>query len=119
MNINGRTIIFDFDGVIHSYVSGWEGAGIANDPPVEGIKEAIEALKENNYHVVVFSSRCRHEEGIKCIEDYLKKHDISADKITTEKVPAWLTIDDRCLCFDGDSASLLTKINNFSPWYEK
>lgn len=36
------TVSFDFDGVIHSYRSGWKGAAVIPDPPVEGIKEVIE-----------------------------------------------------------------------------
>ena len=38
------TVSFDFDGVIHSYRSGWKGAAVIPDPPVEGIKEVIEQL---------------------------------------------------------------------------
>lgn len=36
-----QTVVFDFDGVIHSYTSGWKGATVIPDPPVPGIKEAI------------------------------------------------------------------------------
>lgn len=28
------TVSFDFDGVIHSYRSGWKGAAVIPDPPV-------------------------------------------------------------------------------------
>ena len=35
------TLCVDFDGVIHSYISGWKGADVIPDPPVPG---AIEAL---------------------------------------------------------------------------
>ena len=30
------TIILDFDGVIHSYTSGWQGADVIGDPPWRG-----------------------------------------------------------------------------------
>lgn len=33
------TVVFDFDGVIHSYTSGWQGEGVANDPIVPGMAE--------------------------------------------------------------------------------
>ncbi len=32
------TVVFDFDGVIHSYTSGWQGEGVANDPITPGIQ---------------------------------------------------------------------------------
>ena len=38
------TVSFDFDGVIHSYRSGWKGAAVIPDPPVERIKEVIDQL---------------------------------------------------------------------------
>lgn len=112
----GGTIIFDFDGVIHSYKSGWQGAAVANDPPVEGIKEQIAAIRKAKYNVVVVSSRCHQEGGIDCIKDYLKKYDIEVDKVTLDKVPALVTVDDRCICFDPN-IDLLEAIQNFKTWY--
>lgn len=46
------TVSFDFDGVIHSYRSGWKGAAVIPDPPVEGIKEVIEQLISDGLCVV-------------------------------------------------------------------
>ena len=48
------TICVDFDGVIHSYTSGWDGDPVPHDMPVLGAKQAIAALREN-YRVVVCS----------------------------------------------------------------
>ena len=41
------TIVFDFDGVIHSYTSGWRGLEVIPDPPVDGIREMIENFARN------------------------------------------------------------------------
>ena len=38
-----KTVVFDFDGVIHSYTSGWKGESVITDPPVPRIKEAMSA----------------------------------------------------------------------------
>lgn len=117
-NINKKTIVFDFDGVIHSYTSGWKGYDVIPDEPVEGIKEVIDELR-NQYEIVVVSSRCKTDEGIKAIKDYLNKYNIVVDRIMKEKPPAILYIDDRAICFDGNSDNLLNQINNFKTWQEK
>jgi hypothetical protein len=54
-------LVLDFDGVIHSYTSGWKGADVIPDPPTPGAREAIRTLRET-YRVVVNSSRC-HQWG--------------------------------------------------------
>lgn len=45
------TVVFDFDGVIHSYTSGWKGTAEIPDPPVPGIGEAITKLRQLGYRV--------------------------------------------------------------------
>lgn len=114
-----KTVVFDFDGVIHSYTSGWQGATVISDPPVDGIREAIEEIRENGYKVVVVSSRCKAMNGELAIWVYLEKHNIVVDDVMAKKPPAVVYIDDRAICFDGNSAGLLDKIRNFKPWYEK
>ena len=114
-----KTVIFDFDGVIHSYKSGWQGVTNIPDPPVEGVKEAIREIRHAGYYVVVVSTRCYQEGGIEAIEAYLDKYGIVVDEITDEKPPAIVQIDDRAICFDGCSKSLLEKINTFKPWNKK
>ncbi len=109
------TIIFDFDGVIHSYTSGWKGADVIPDLPVPGIRGAINQIRDAGYKVVVLSARC-HQGGMKAIEEWLEKYGIEVDEIVRDKVPAILQIDDRCICFDGKSENLLQSIKGFKPW---
>ena len=115
----GETVVFDFDGVIHSYTSGWRGIDVIPDPPVNGIKEAIDNIRSAGYYVIVVSTRCRKERGKYAIQAWLNKYNIKVDDVVREKPPAIVYIDDRAICFDGDAKSLLDKINNFNPWYRK
>ena len=111
-----QTVVFDFDGVIHSYTSGWQGVGVIPDPPVPGIKEAIDNIRAVGYEVVVVSTRCATLDGLRAVEEYLDKHGIIVDNVMKEKPPAIVYIDDRAICFDGHPETLLTKIVNFTPW---
>ena len=112
-------VAIDFDGVINSYTSGWKGEANIPDPPVPGIKEAIQALLNAGYEVVVYSTRCIGTAGKKAVENYLAKYGIVVSYTTGDKPPAICYIDDRAICFDGDSAALLDKVKNFKPWYQK
>lgn len=112
------TVIFDFDGVINSYTSGWTGADSTPDPPVEGIKDAIAQIRRY-YRVVVVSSRCYQPGGVEAIRTWLAKNGIDVDDVTDEKPPAKVIIDDRAITFDGDAAGLLEKINTFQPWTKR
>lgn len=111
-----KTVVFDFDGVIHSYSSGWQGETVIPDPPVSGIKEAISDIMED-YRVVVVSTRCATEEGKAAIEAWLSKYGIEVDEVTKEKPSAICYIDDRAICFDGRPELLRSKIEAFKPWY--
>lgn len=111
------TVVFDFDGVIHSYKSGWKGETVIPDSPVPGIREAISHIRLAGYAVVVVSTRCRTEEGKKAVADWLAENEIEVDFVSKEKPPAVCYIDDRAICFDGNPGSLMEKIINFKPWY--
>ena len=113
-----KTVVFDFDGVIHSYTSGWQGMDVANDPPVTGIREAITEVKKAGYKVVVVSSRCSTPLGLETVKDYLDEHGISVHEVVAHKPPAVVYIDDRAICFDGNAKSLINKIQKFKPWYK-
>lgn len=112
------TIVMDFDGVIHSYVSGWQGLDIIPDPPVEGIEDCIKLLREK-YRVVVVSSRTSSLTGRYAVEKYLDEHNIEVDDVCCEKPPALAYIDDRAICFDGNPEALMSKVEEFKPWTKK
>lgn len=113
-----KTVVFDFDGVIHSYTSGWQGVTNIPDAPVPGIEEALKDIHNAGYEVVVVSTRCAHFGGKMAIESWLDVWGLYmyVDKVCTEKPPAIVYIDDRAICFDGHPETLLEKINNFKPW---
>lgn len=114
--MNKNTIVFDFDGVIHSYKSGWKGEHVIPDPPVDGIKEAIDEIRKEGYKVVVVSTRCTYSKGKVAIVEWLNKYGINVDDVCKEKPPAICYIDDRAICFDGKPETLLNKIKSFKPW---
>lgn len=111
-----KTVVFDFDGVIHQYVSPWKGNTLILDPPVPGIKDEISRIRAAGYQVIVVSSRCMSANGGKAIKDWLSKYKIEVDGVMSSKPPALVYIDDRGYCFDGNPAGLLEYIENFVPW---
>lgn len=115
--MNKQTVVLDFDGVIHSYTSGWKGIDIIPDPPVKGIKEAIDKIREK-YKVVVVSARSASSIGRTAIEKYLNKYNIIVDEISDVKPPAIVYVDDRAIQFNNDADTLLERINNFKPWQD-
>jgi hypothetical protein len=113
-----KTAVFDFDGVINSYKSGFIRPTVITDPPVEGIREVIAKVREN-MRVVVVSTRCASPGGIEAIQKYLDKHDIVVDKVQAEKPPASVYVDDRAVCFTGKTEGLAEEILGFRNWLEK
>lgn len=67
------TLSLDFDGVFHSYKSGWKGARNIPDPPVPGAVEFLDKAV-NHFSVAVFSSRSRYWGGRRAMKKYIKLH---------------------------------------------
>jgi hypothetical protein len=125
-------LCLDFDGVIHSYDSGWKGANIIPDPPVDGALQFIsDAVK--HFDVQIFSSRTHQNDGVAAMKNWLIKHWAEAFHVHEEfatyfvrdnikfpsvKPPAMVTINDRALTFTGEWPSLET-LQNFTPWNKK
>ena len=123
-------LCLDFDGVIHSYKSGWKGARNIPDPPVEGVFAFITECLVNGLDVVVHSSRARYWGGISAMRAYLKKHagnmwydtpagsGIENVRFVWWKPSAFITIDDRALTFNGKWPSN-AELRTFKPWNKK
>jgi hypothetical protein len=122
-------LCLDFDGVVHSYTSGWKGADVIPDPPVSGaIEFMLNALPR--FTVAIFSSRSNQPGGLPAMKAWLKKHAGACwwespvgpglEDVTwpTEKPAAFVTIDDRALTFDGTWPSL-DSVAAFKPWNKR
>jgi hypothetical protein len=124
-------LCLDFDGVIHSYSSGWKGATVIPDPPVPGaLAFIVEALQY--FRVAIFSSRSHQPGGIEAMCRWLGYWSVDPDHgmpgdfdhavwseidWPTEKPAAFLTIDDRAVCFNGDfEAYDMPTLLAFKPW---
>lgn len=107
-----RTVCLDFDGVLHSYRSGWCGIEVIPDPPIHGTKEAVARLRKS-YRIAVYSSRCCKPEGRDAIAAWLAKHGIEVDEICEHKPPALVYIDDRAICFRGDWDQVIVDVSRF------
>lgn len=107
-----KTICLDFDGVIHSYSSGWKGETVIPDPPIHRSREAIAKLRES-FRIVVHSARCCSEEGCEAIRQWLHKHNIEVDEVCMFKPPATVYLDDRAVPFTGNWEQAISDINAF------
>lgn len=125
-------LCLDFDGVIHSYTSGWKGADNIPDTPVDGAIQFIMDAREK-FEIHIFSSRSHQDGGIIAMQAWLRRYlheylgirgsgrtvsgHIVYDEIKwpTVKPPAMITIDDRALTFTGVWPSV-SELLEFKPW---
>lgn len=120
-------LCIDFDGVIHSYERGWRGGEIYGTV-TPGFFEWADAAAEL-FDLVVYSSRSSDPVMLKAMSLWMDEQRLlwragwpqgtrEADFIFTDKKPAaFLTIDDRAICFDGDWSKLNPEaLRAFKPW---
>lgn len=129
----GKPILcVDFDGVVHSYTSGWKGADVVSDPPVPGALRWLWKAAEW-FDVQIYSSRTSQPGGIAAMREWLlnfaihewgdmdfAEHFMATISFPEQKPAAFLTIDDRAVCFDGDWSKLApADLLAFKPWNKK
>jgi hypothetical protein len=139
-DLNKPILCVDFDGVIHSYSSGWKGHDVVTDPPTPGALRWLWKATEW-FDVQVYSSRSKEPGGVEAMflwmtkwsnEEFGEQHpmgcptggsiDMDAYPITfaRQKPAAFLTIDDRAICFEGDWDDLdAADLLNFKPWNKR
>jgi hypothetical protein len=113
-----KTICIDFDGVLHSYVSGWQGPDVINDPPVEGAIDWLNGMIDDpEWRPVIYSARSESYKGIRAMEKWLAEHGCKTWQLDfpIHKPKAFLTLDDRAICFDGTFPDKKT-MNGFKTW---
>lgn len=135
MNERKPILCLDFDGVIHSYTSGWKGADVIPDLPVEGVFDFMYGAL-GYFNVQIFSSRSATDAGIQAMKEWLFRHEATWIRekqqrgepqmrtcfavcvfFPTIKPPAMITIDDRALTFTGNWSDFNPKsLLDFKPW---
>jgi hypothetical protein len=120
MGSERKTLCVDFDGVLHSYTSGWKGVDQVPDGPVRGAMDWLRAMLGEGFDICIYSSRSKDPAGLAAMMAALRVWGMDMDDIDrldfpTEKPAAWLTIDDRCFRFEGDFPSA-DWLRRFRPW---
>lgn len=128
--MTGKTLCVDFDGVIHSYRSGWQGPEVIPDDAVPGALPWLIALINKGYRVCIYSSRSGQQGGVGAMQSWFLRQaeDLGIPnagqalldhlEFPTRKPAAYLTIDDRCICFRGTFPDTM-EIEAFKPWHSK
>jgi hypothetical protein len=115
-------LCLDFDGVIHSYEHGWRRGEIYGTV-TRGFFDWA-AWAKSYFRLVVYSSRSKDPDGAANMRLWLVSQgwDESAAPLefAHEKPPAFLTIDDRALTFNGNwEAFDPPRLRDFMPWMSR
>lgn len=107
-----KILLIDLDGVLNEYCGNFNKDYI---PSIKrGAKEFLEKLSIN-YEIQIFTTRNKLLVSKWIINNKLDKY---ISDISNVKNPAYLHIDDRCICFDGDFEKTVTKIKNFKVYWK-
>ena len=127
-----KTLCVDFDGVLNSYKSGWQGPRTIPDPPVDGAIKWLESLlglpdslgamhqEPPKFKVCIFSSRSRYIGGRRAMKKWLLRHGfhpVYMERLSfpIRKPPAHVLLDDRAICFEGTFPDP-DELSAFRPW---
>lgn len=137
-------VCIDFDGVIHSYTSGWKGVSNIPDPPVPGAIAALMAFLDAGFEVAIFSARSKSLRGRWAMKDWMSnaiadywvgesldpgvRRRVMGQAVDSVDDFSWpwfkpsavVTIDDRAMCFNGNWLDYSpSEIRCFRTWQQK
>jgi hypothetical protein len=117
-----KTIVVDFDGVLHSYRSGWRGATVIPDPPVPGALAWLQDAVER-FEIAILSARSKEEGGIEAMQQWLEDCGLPAEVLgkllfPRTKPAAHVYLDDRGWRFEGTFPEL-DDLDAFEPWHRR
>ena len=108
-----KKILIDLDGVLNEY--GKEPYNENYIPRIKsGARDFIEQLNEFG-ELYLFTSRNLMLSAKWLIENNLDKY---FKDITNVKLPSFIYIDDRCMCFRGNYKQTLEDIKNFQVYWK-
>ena len=113
MNKYRKKILLDLDGVLNNYEHGLYKEDYIPEIK-EGAKEFIEALSQFG-DLYLFTSRNLLLSAKWLIDNSI---DIYFKDITNLKIPSYLYIDDRCVCFNGKYEQTLEQVKNFKAYWK-
>ncbi len=119
-----KQIAIDFDGVIHSYTSGWKGASVISDPPIDGAFDAIRTYLQNGIRVSVFSTRNVEPGAVDAMLLWFHKYGMEDEHLnrltfpTSKPSTASVFIADRAYLFEGTFPTV-EYLKEFKPWNKK
>ena len=106
-------VCVDLNGVLDSY-TGWKDPEHF-DPPRPGAAAFLQSLVEQNFDVVVFTTRHPAQ-----VRRWLREHGLMqyVSAVTRRKPPAHVFVDDRAVCFTGDFEETLQRVAEFKAHWE-
>ena len=118
-----RKICVDFDGVIHWYRDGWKGDEIYDEPVPGAFPWLVAMANDPEFGVYIYSSRSQTDDGIAAMRRWFLAHGLDqavldSFEFPAQKPAAWLTIDDRAVCFTG-AFPTLQEMADFVPWMKR
>ena len=106
-----KTLLIDLDGVLNNYTGNYDKNKISGIK--EGAFEFLEKLSEK-YIIKIFTVRNKMQVVKWLLNNGLENF---IEDVTNVKEPAYLYLDDRCICFEGDFCKAADEIDSFKTYW--